>query len=106
MRTKLIGCTVAIALAAAACGGSKASALEVVRGAASKTTAARTARTALTVEVRNAAAGGGNVTVSGTGLVDYAAKRGVLDMDLGGAGLSRGAKIKGIFAGTVVYMQI
>lgn len=105
MRTRVIGCTVAIVLAAAACGASKASALEVVRGAASKTAAARTARIALTVELHNPGVAAGNATVSGTGVVDYGAKRGLLDMNIANAGRPV-STVKAVYTGTVLYMRI
>ena len=105
MRTRVIGCTVAIVLAAAACGASKASALEVVRGAASKTAAARTARIALAVELHNPGVAAGNANVSGTGVVDYGAKRGLLDMRIANAGRPV-STVKAVYTGTVLYMRI
>lgn len=81
--------------------GQKASATEIVRSSPHKTEKAKTAKTAVTVQV-------GGQTVTADGVIDIAGKRGKLAFDTASLGIPGGSadKIEVITAGTTLYMKL
>ncbi|MEY2568363.1 MAG: hypothetical protein QOE35_2892 [Actinomycetota bacterium] len=91
--------------ALAACGGSGDNPVKALRASATKTVAAGSARSALTLVT--SAQPGGTKTTKGTGAIDFAAKRATFAIDtssLGLAGLSGTVDL--VLAGGVIYAKL
>lgn len=89
--------------AVAGCGKASQDPVEVVRAAATKTTAEASSRLAFTVGLSGGPVAG---TVRGGGVFDYAAKRGRITMDLGGiTGSPVGGSIDSVVDGPTIYAR-
>lgn len=95
MRRVLGGVILAVALVAGACGGDGTDPGQVVRAAASKTTAAESSRIALTVTGSKP-----DGTVTGEGAFEYATRRGTMTMELPGMGT-----MDAVLDGLVFYLK-
>jgi hypothetical protein len=99
-RLSVLGLLPMLLLALAGCGTKAADAATIVRSAPAKTTDAKTARMALTVD---GTSGTTNINATGDGVIDIVGKRGDLTMDVGQAGLG---KLHVLMFGTNFYMQL
>lgn len=97
-RRGLVALLVAASAAAGACGSSSPSALAVVTAAPVKTTAAHSARTAVSTTVVGAS--GEQVTVDATGALDFDTHKGTMHLEL------QGRPVDDVIDGTTVYERI
>jgi hypothetical protein len=91
--------------ALAACGGSGADPVKALRAAATKTVAAGSARSALTL--LTTAQPGGTKTTKGTGAIDFKAKRATFAIDTSGLGLAGlSGTVDLVLADGVIYAKV
>lgn len=103
MRRRLLATALAVAVVVplAACGGGASSPLEIVRASSAKTVGAESSKVSIVID---SVVEGETVHFTGEGAFDFAAKKGVLTLDLGS--LLAGTKLETRLLGDVAYVGV